>query len=118
DPRLREIIAGIPSVIFNPRSWSVGLISGGIYGGFAACVGLLGVASLIQIYDLPRVRAANLIALAAVGLLVGAPLIGWLSDRLERRRVPLMTISGLNVLTWVALAVPGTPISPRVLPPL
>ena len=116
DPGLREILAGIPSVIFNPRSWTVGGISGGIYGGFAAFVGLWGVPYLTQVYDLPRVRAANLVALAAVGLLVGAPLIGWLSDRLERRRVPLMTISGLNVLTWVALVVPGTPIAPGFMP--
>ena len=116
DPGLRQIIAGIPSVIFNPHSWTVGLISGGIYGGFAAFVGLWGVPYLTQIYGLPRVRAANLVALAAVGLLLGAPLIGWLSDRLERRRVPLMTISGLNLLTWVALTVPGVPIAPGFMP--
>lgn len=116
DPGLREVIAGIPSVIFNPRSWTVGLISGGIYGGFAAFVALWGVPYLIQVYDLPRVRAANLVALAAVGLLLGAPLIGWLSDRLERRRVPLMTISGLNVLTWMALTLPATPIAPGFMP--
>jgi sugar phosphate permease len=116
EPGLREILAGIPSVILNPRSWTVGLISGGIYGGFAAFVGLWGVPYLTQVYAMPRVQAANLVALAAVGLLVGAPLIGWLSDRLERRRVPLMTISGLNVLTWVALAAPPSPITPGFMP--
>ena len=115
-PALRDVIAGIPSVFFNPRSWSVGLISGGIYGGFAAFVGLWGVPYLTQVYALPRVQAANLVGLAAVGLLVGAPLLGWLSDRLERRRVPLMTISGLNVLTWAALAGPAMPIAPGLIP--
>src|SRR5713226_2922056 len=64
EPGLREIIAGIPSVIVNPRSWTVGLISGGIYGGFAAFVGLWGVPYLTQVYELPRVRAANLVGLA------------------------------------------------------
>ena len=116
EPGLRDVVAGIPSVIFNPRSWSVGLISGGIYGGFAAFVGLWGVPYLTQVYDLPRVRAANLVGLAAVGLLVGAPLLGWLSDRLERRRVPLITVCGLNVLTWAALAAPATPIAPGLIP--
>jgi sugar phosphate permease len=116
DPGLREIIAGIPSVILNPRSWSVGLISGGIYGGFAAFVGLWGVPYLTQVYAMPRVQAANLVAFSAVGLLLGAPLIGWLSDRLERRRLPLMMISGLNVLTWVALAAPTSPLAPGLMP--
>jgi MFS family permease len=116
EPGLREIIAGIPSVLVNPSSWTLGLISGGIYGGFAAFVGLWGVPYLTQVYHLPRVRAANLVGLAALGLLVGAPLIGWLSDRLKRRRFPLIVVSGVNVFTWLALVAPGTPIAPGHLP--
>jgi MFS family permease len=116
EPGLREIIAGIPSVIANPRSWTVGLISGGIYGGFAAFVGLWGVPYLTQVYGLPRVDAANLVGLAALGLLVGGPMIGWLSDRLHRRRLPLLVVSGLNVLTWIALVAPVTPLAPGFLP--
>lgn len=116
EPGLREIIAGIPSVLRNRRSWTVCLISGGIYGGFAAFVGLWGVPYLTQVYELPRVRAANLVGLAALGLLVGAPLLGWLSDRLKRRRLPLIIVSGLNALTWLALVGPATPIAAGFLP--
>jgi len=116
EPGLREIIAGIPAVLVNPHSWTVALISGGIYGGFAAFVGLWGVPYLTQVYHLPRVRAANLVGLAALGLLVGAPLIGWLSDRIHRRRLPLLVVSGLNVVTWILLVAPATPIAPGFLP--
>lgn len=116
EPGLREIIAGIPGVIGNPHSWAVGLISGGIYGGFAAFVGLWGVPYLTQVYELSRVRAANLVGLAAVGLLVGAPLIGWLSDRLQRRRLPLLVMTGLSVFTWLALVGPAAPIASGLLP--
>ncbi len=118
-PGLRDVIAGIPSVVTNPRSWTAGLISGGVYGGFAAFVGLWGVPYLTQVYGLPRVQASNLIALAALGLLVGAPLVGWLSDRvLERRRLPLVALSGLNALTWLPLVVPAAPIAPALLAPV
>ena len=42
------------------------------------------------------------------GLLVGAPLIGWLSDRvLERRRLPLVAVSALNVVAWLPLTLPA-----------
>ncbi|HUP35890.1 MAG TPA: MFS transporter [Candidatus Limnocylindria bacterium] len=116
EPGLREIIAGIPGVLSNRHSWTVCLISGGIYGGFAAFVGLWGVPYLTQVYELPRVRAANLVGLAALGLLVGAPLLGWLSDRLKRRRLPLIIVSGLNALTWLALVGPATPIAAGFLP--
>jgi MFS family permease len=112
----RAVMRGIPSVVGNPSSWSVALVSGGIYGGFAAFVGLWGVPYLTQVYDLPRVRAANLVGLAAFGLLVGAPLIGWLSDRLHRRRLPLLALSGLNLATWAAVVVPSVPVAPALLP--
>ena len=115
-PGLREVMAGIPSVVRNPWSWSVALISGGIYGGFAAFVGLWGVPYLTQVYDLPRVQAANLVGLAAFGLLVGGPLIGWLSDRLRRRRLPLLVLCGLNVGTWLVVVGPATPVTPALLP--
>ncbi len=115
-PGLREIIAGIPGVLVNPHSWTLGLVSAGIYGGFAAFVGLWGVPYLTQVYELPRVQAANLVGLAALGLLVGAPLIGWLSDRLKRRRLPLIMVSAVNVVTWLALVVPAAPTAPTFLP--
>ena len=116
-PGLREVVAGIPNVITTHRSWTAGLTSGGIYGGFAAFIGLWGVPYITQVHGLPRVQAANLVALAAVGLLVGAPLIGWLSDRvLERRRLPLVAVSGLNVLAWLPLTLPATPVSHWVRP--
>jgi sugar phosphate permease len=118
-PGLREVIAGIPNVMANRRSWTAGLASGGIYGGFAAFVGLWGVPYLTQVHGLPRVRAANLVALAAMGLLVGAPLVGWLSDRvLERRRPPLVAISALNVLAWLPLVAPPTPLPAAWLAPV
>lgn len=118
-PGLRHVMAGIPSVVTNPRSWTAGLISGGVYGGFAAFVGLWGVPYVTHVYGLPRVQASNLIALAALGLLVGAPLVGWISDRvLERRRLPLVTLSGLNALTWLPLVVPAAPIAPALLAPV
>lgn len=118
-PGLREVIAGIPNVIANRRSWTAGLTSGGIYGGFAAFIGLWGVPYITQVHGLPRVQAANLVALAAVGLLVGAPLIGWLSDRvLERRRLPLVAVSALNVLAWLPLTLPATPVAAVWLAPV
>jgi len=115
----REVVAGIPNVITNPRSWTAGFTSGGIYGGFAAFVGLWGVPYFTQVYGLSRVKAANLIALAAGGLLVGAPLVGWISDRLlERRRVPLIAISAINVLAWLPRVAPTAPLAPVFLGPV
>lgn len=110
-PGLSQVLAGILAVTGNVRSWTAVLTSTGVYGAFTAFVGLWGIPYLTQVYGLPRVRAANLIALAAAGLLVGAPLIGWLSDRiLARRRAPLIGAAALYTVVWIVLVAPATPV--------
>lgn len=117
--RLRAVLSGIPAVTGNRRSWPPVLSSTGLYAAFVAFVGLWGVPYLTQVYGMPRVRASNLLAFAALGLLIGAPLIGWLSDRvLKRRRLPLIVVIGLYVAVWAALALPGEPVPMEWLGPL
>lgn len=111
-PALREVLAGIPAVVGNPRSWTPVLTSAGVYGAFVAFFGLWGVPYLAQVYGLGRVTASNLVALGAVGLLVSAPLVGWLSDRvLGRRRPPLIAGTALYAGAWATLVVPGDRLS-------
>jgi sugar phosphate permease len=118
-PGLRAVLAGIPKVMGNRRSWPPVLTSTGVYGAFVAFVGLWGVPYLTQVYGMPRVRASNLLALAAVGLLVGAPLVGWLSDRvLHRRRWPLIVATSLYAAAWAAIVLPGRPLPEGWLGPL
>ena len=59
---------------------------------------------------LPRTHAATLTSAIFIGWGIGAPLFGWLSDRIGRRKAPL--VAGL-LLETVALAaliyIPGLP---------
>jgi MFS family permease len=74
---------------------------------------------LTQVYGLPRVAASRLMALGALGLLLSAPLIGWLSDRvLERRRAPLLVAAVLYAAAWALLALPARPIPAAWLGPI
>jgi len=110
-PGLRAVLAGIPAVAGNWRSWPPVLTSTGVYGAFVAFVGLWGVPYLTQVYGLPRVQASNLMALTAAGLLVSAPLVGRASDRwLGLRRPPLIAATALYVGVWAVLALPGRPV--------
>lgn len=84
------------------------LASAGIYGTLVAFVGLWGVPYLTQVYGLPRVEASNVMALAAAGIMVGGPLIGWVSDRgLARRRIPMVAAALLYLVPWLLLVAPG-----------
>jgi sugar phosphate permease len=94
-------------VIVNPASWPPVLTSAGIYSTLLTFVGLWGVPYLVQVYGVSRVAASGYTAWAAVGILVGAISIGWLSDRvLVRRRLPLIVFAAIYAALWYALAIP------------
>ena len=118
--RLVKVLAAIPEVTGNLRSWPPLLAASGIYATLAAFLGLWGVPYLTQVYGLGRVAAANTVAWLAVGIIVGAPLVGWLSDRrLGVRKVPLVVCTTLYVACWLALVAPaGTRVSATLLGPL
>jgi len=107
-PTLREVIGGVPPVIGNRRTWPPVLAAGAVYATLIAFQGLWGVPYLAQRYDVARVGAATLVSLIAVGLIVGAPLVGLVSDRwLGRRRAPFLVSAACYALCWLPLAVPG-----------
>ncbi|HET7876165.1 MAG TPA: MFS transporter [Methylomirabilota bacterium] len=116
---LREVLAGIPPVVRNSKTWTAVLTSTGVYGAFLAFFGLWGVPYLIQVHGLSRVNASNLVALGAVGLLLSAPLVGWLSDRLLGvRKPPLVLATALYAAAWAVLVLPGAPVPASWLGPL
>jgi sugar phosphate permease len=118
-PSVAQVLSGIPAVVRNPRSWTGVMTSTGLYGAFVAFFGLWGVPYLVQVYGLGRVGASNLVALGAAGLLLSAPAIGWLSDRvLERRRPPLIAASALSAAAWAALVLPAERLPIGLLGPL
>ena len=55
--------------------------------GFA---GLWGVPYLVLTQELDRTAAAGVTSMAFIGLGVGAPVFGWLSDRIGRRKPPFV----------------------------
>ena len=107
---LGAVIRAIPAVVSNRRTWPPALAGGLLYGALIAFQGLWAVPYLTQVHGFGRVGAANTVALLAVGMGLGAPVIGWLSDSvLARRRLPMATAMGLFAACWLPLAAPGFP---------
>ena len=75
--------------------------------GFAA---LWGVPFLETAYGLSRTSAAATTSVLFIGWAVGAPLIGWISDRIGRRRPPLVVGLVLQTAVFAALIyIPSLP---------
>ena len=107
-PALADVLSSIPAIVANSRSWPPVIAAAFVYATLISLLGLWGVPYLMQIYGLGRVAAANTLAWLAIGIVVGSPLIGWLSDRrLGLRKLPLAVSTGLYAVCWIALVATG-----------
>jgi len=107
-PALGDVLSSIPAIFANSRSWPPVIAAAFVYATLISLLGLWGVPYLMQIYGLGRVAAANTLAWLAIGIVVGSPLIGWLSDRrLRLRKLPLAVSTGLYAVCWLALVTTG-----------
>jgi len=105
---LREVVRGVPEIARNPRTWPPLVAGPCIFSTFIVVQGLWGVPYLTQVYGLTRVEAAKTTSLLAVGIIVGAPLAGFVSDRwLGRRRRPFVLFCAVYAACWIPLAVPA-----------
>ena len=103
-PRLGDVLRGVVEVLGNRHTWPPFLA----FFFFYAAIGnlmLWAVPFLHDIYGLATTKAAGYASLVAFALLFSAPLTGYLSDRvLRRRKLPYTVLSGCLFVFWAALA--------------
>ena len=97
------VLQGLGRVAASRRTWLIAIAGLGAGGPLLAFAGLWGVPYLQTIHAIDRVTAGTVTSVTFIGWGVGAPLIGWISDRVGNRRVPL--IAGLSVCAVSLVAI-------------
>lgn len=82
----RHPLAGLKSVVGNPQSWLCAVIGFGPTSTLLAFSGLWAVPWLSTVRGFPVSEAAAIASAVFLGWAVGAPSLGWVSDRLGRRK--------------------------------
>ncbi|MBE0531283.1 MAG: MFS transporter [Rhodospirillales bacterium] len=105
------VLRGLVSVLATPQSWACAIFGAGMAVPVLAFAGLWGVPYMMEMYGLTRPTAAFTTTLMLVGWAIGAPVAGWISDHLGRRRAP-MVVSSMAALATLAAALylPGLPL--------
>ncbi len=105
------VFEGLRRVAANRETWLSAVAGLGSTGPLLAFAGLWGVPYLQAVHEIDRVTAGTVTSVTFIGWGVGAPLIGWLSDRIGKRRSPLIAGLTLSALSLGAiLYLPGIPL--------
>lgn len=95
------------SVLKNKQNWLITLYSGLAFSPIDAFAGLWGIPFLKQGYLLTKIQAACSVSLIFLGLAIGSPLLGLLSDHLAKRR-SVMLVSGYVAFLTITCIVYAT----------
>jgi sugar phosphate permease len=87
------ILRGIGMVVKMPWFWPVALSSFLGAGVSLSLVGLWGGPFLAHVYGMSRTQAGAVLSMFAVGLIIGAPVMGWLSDTVLRSRKKVLVLN-------------------------
>ncbi len=103
-------LSGLGVVLRHRQTWLIALTGLGTSAPLLGFASLWGVPFLEVVYGLSRTQAATLTSLIFVGWGLGAPFFGWLSDRIGRRKAPLLFGLVLETAALSALVyMPGLP---------
>ena len=106
--RFREEWQRLRDVCKHAYTWKTGAYAFSIWAPIALFAALWGVPYLQEKYSVDVITASTLCSMIWLGIGVGSPLLGWLSDRCRSRRLALSisSLCGL-IATLIILYVPG-----------
>jgi sugar phosphate permease len=102
-PKFR-VLQALAETLSNKQIWPLVALSFGLYGTLVALKGMWLTPWLTQVYGISREQAAQYVLISLLAALIGPLMMGMLSDRIRRRKLPILIFVPLYVLTWLALS--------------
>ncbi len=100
-----KIREGIKSVLKNRYFWPLAIWFFFEYGGIMGYQGLWGGPYLMEVYGLNKAEAGAILMMVGIGMMIGSPVIGFLSDKILRaRKWTLIIFTVIYFLTWIPFA--------------
>jgi len=108
----QSIFRSLLIVISYPQAWINGLFSGVLFAVSAAFASFWCIPYLIKIYGISLNMAAAASSMTLFGVALGAPILGWISDKLGLRRMPMIISTAIVLAVMLmVLYIPDIPIA-------
>ena len=91
----KQLFNALRIIVTNPQMWLIGLIGALLYLPALMFLDVWGRSYLKVVYHLNSADTANMLSTVFFGWILGGPVIGALSDKLKRRRTPLVISSAI-----------------------
>lgn len=101
-PIQREKTAVIVKKVFsNRQAWSLFLCHFGVVGGYVGFISSWAVPYGMELYEMTRSQASQLIMVGVVGAIIGAPFISWVASKFEIIKKPYLIIHITVLTSWL-----------------
>jgi sugar phosphate permease len=105
---------GLRTVLSSRHFWPVALWFFFTCGIFFTVGGLWGGPFLTHVYQMSRFESGRILSMLAIGMIIGSPLLSWLSTQVCKGRKPVLVASSLMVTFLMILPVLFTDRLPTV----
>lgn len=95
---IKQLFSALRIMFTNPQMWLVGIIGGVLYLPSIVFLDVYGISYFQAAHHITAQQAANVSALTFLGWIIGGPMIGIISDKMKRRRLPLFLSSAITAL--------------------
>lgn len=90
-------------VLKNPYNWLGGLYTALLNLPIFVLGALWGQIYLTQAHKLEKQKASLIISLMFIGSIIGSPLMGWISDKIKKRKLPMILGAILSFFIIIAI---------------
>ena len=94
----RKSLLGLQDIINMPQTWAVGAYSLCCWAPISMFAALWGIPYIMTLYHVNNNIASEFIMWIWVGIAISSPLVGWISDIIERRVIILIICSTAALL--------------------
>lgn len=84
--KLPNVFTGLKAVLSHRRNWFNGIYCGLVVGPTSAFAALWGIKFLTNVDHVTQKAAAGALSTIFLGVAIGSPIFGWLSDRMQKRQ--------------------------------
>lgn len=98
-----RLSVGIKQVLSLPAFWPLALWFFFTYGIFTSFAGLWGGPYLMQVYGVTKSQTGGILSLVAIGMIIGSPLVGHLSNHVFKGRKPTLVFASMLMVGITSL---------------